>query len=183
MPFCRDCGSEMEESDQFCKSCGTPSDPNTPTAVTPESSEQAAEAGGAPSGVWIGGQMAILVGAVMMIIGPFMSWTTVVHVPFSGLDRTGNEALILVGLGALAIILALTSFVVKRTVLALIPLLVGLAGLAVSIYYYLAMRSDLEDLLPGLFGASLGAGIYICLAGSVLVLVGALFSGLRRVKE
>jgi hypothetical protein len=59
---------------------------------------------------------------------------------------------------------------------------VGLVCLGFSIIYLFGLRDQLPELNDGMFAASLGAGIYLCLVASVLVLIGAVAT-LQRKRE
>ena len=124
----------------------------------------------------LGGNVLGLFGSLMLAIGPFLPWATVGFVSASGVQKTGNEAIILTALGAIGVVIALASLITKRGLLSLIPLLVGLAGLGLSVYYYLVLRDD-----P--LTVSLGAGIYVCLVGGVIILVSAMLDRLKRRSE
>ena len=112
----------------------------------------------------------------MLIIGPFLPWATVGFMSASGMQKTGNEAIVLTALGVIGVVIAVTSLIIKRSLLSLVPLLVGLVGFGLSVYYYLVLRDD-----P--LTASLGAGIYVCLIGGVVILVSAVLSRFKRRSE
>ena len=121
----------------------------------------------------LGGNILCLIGSLMLVIGPFLPWAKVGFMSGSGVEKTGNEAIVLTALGVIGVVIAVTSLITKRNLLSLVPLLVGLVGLGLSVYDYLVLRDD-----P--LTASLGAGIYVCLIGGVVVLVSALLSRLKR---
>ena len=121
-----------------------------------------------------------LFGFVMLAIGPFMAWMSASFISVSGLQKTGNEAIALVALGIIGALLALISILNKRSVLAVIPVIAALLGLAMSIYYYIALLDDLSGLEIELFTPTLGAGIYICLFGAILALIGSIVGGVKR---
>ena len=119
-----------------------------------------------------GGNVLCLIGSLMLVIGPFLPWATVGFLSPSGVQKTGNEAIVLTALGVIGLVITAASVITKRSLLSLVPLLVGLVGLGLSLYYYLVLRDD-----P--LTASLGAGIYVCLIGGVVVLMSAISSRLK----
>ena len=127
------------------------------------------------SAMWrrIAGNILCLIGSLMLAIGPFLSWAEVGFLSVSGVKKTGNEAIVLTAVGVIGVVVAATSLIIKRSLLSLVPLLVGLVGFGLSVYYYLVLRDD-----P--LTASLGAGICVCLIGGVLVFVSAVLSRLKR---
>jgi hypothetical protein len=127
------------------------------------------------SGASIPGQVIILLGCLLLVVGPFLTWMAadMFSVSVSGLEKTGNEALILVGLGVIGIVVAIISLAQKRDAAKWTAFAVGLVGLGFSVYYFFALRDQISENDSGLFDLSLGAGIYLCLAGAVVALIGA----------
>jgi hypothetical protein len=188
--FCPNCGSGLPQGAAFCMGCGTAMAawssgqpalvPAGPPASFPQRAAHAAPAnptwptrpGAIPSslpGGFIGGQVTALIGYVMLVIGPFLPWMTAYMfsgISASGLQKTGNEALVLVFLGVVGVAFGVVSVSLKRATLA------GVVGLGMSIRYYVQLRGQLSDPELEDFAVSLGTGIYLCLVASIVVLVG-----------
>lgn len=176
MPFCRNCGSQMTDTDRFCQSCGSGVDSTEPAEV----STPARSSGSASGGAWMSAQVLGLVGFIMLAIGPFMAWATAGIFSVSGLQKTGNEAVILVVLGTVGAILTLVSLLNKKSVLSLVTLIAAIVGLAITIYYFVALLDDLSWIENDFFTPGMGGGIYLCLVGGVLALIGAVIGGLLK---
>jgi hypothetical protein len=126
MPFCRSCGLEMADDDQFCKVCG---------AVANESNEAKGIAvptvgavGTTTGGAWLAGQVTGLIGLLMLVVGPFMAWATAGIFSASGMQKTGKEAIVIVGLGVIGIVLATLSLANKKSILSAVPLIAALVS-------------------------------------------------------
>jgi hypothetical protein len=165
---CPSCGKEVKPEALLCDACGAA----LPAREAKADTTPASQATPAANAAQIGGHVLSLIGSLMLAIGPFLPWATIGFLSASGLQKTGNEAMVLTVLGIIGVVVAVTSLITKRILLSLVPLLLGLAGFGLSLYYYLVLRADL-------FAASLGAGIYVCLIGGVLVFVSAILSRLR----
>jgi drug/metabolite transporter (DMT)-like permease len=198
---CPSCGRESPQGSSFCNFCGAAFPKSEPPAnlesqQQPQSQQpqQSAEPGppiqtgasvpsvGAPTvGVAsIGGQVITLIGCVLLVIGPFLAWLTAGFISASGMQKTGNEALVLVFLGIIGIAVAAISLAQRRDRVKWVAFVVGVVGLIFSIYYYFALRDQLSEINDGLFSASLGVGIYVCIIASVAVLVGAIAVAVHR---
>jgi len=103
-----------------------------------------------------------------------LPWATAGVFSASGLQKTGNEALLLVGLGAIGLGIAVFSLARKKDSLRLVPLLVGVLSLAFSAYYLYALRDQLGESSSDILEIGIGAGIYVCLVASIVVLLAAL---------
>jgi multidrug transporter EmrE-like cation transporter len=124
-----------------------------------------------------------LIGCLMLVIGPFLSWTTAYLVSgnsLSGLQQTNNEAFVLVILGIAGAAFAVASLALRRRTFTWAPFVVGLVCLGLSVYYYIQLRDQLRQLEAGGYAVSLGIGIYLCLAASVIVLLGAVVAAPAR---
>ncbi len=182
MPLCRNCGSRMGEQDWFCKACGAAAVPDS-RAVSPV---PMARPGASPSTLpagFVRGQVMALIGCLMLVIGPFLSWTTAYLVSgnsLSGLQQTNNEAFVLVILGIAGAAFAVASLALRRRTFTWAPFVVGLVCLGLSVYYYIQLRDQLRQLEAGGYAVSLGIGIYLCLAASVIVLLGAVVAAPAR---
>jgi hypothetical protein len=194
--FCPMCGTGLPQGAAFCMGCGTAMAgwssgqpalvPAGPPASPPQRAAHAAPAnptwptrpGAIPpslSGGFLGGQVIALIGYVMLVIGPFLPWMTVYifsGISASGLQMSGNEALMLVFLGIVGMAVGIVSLALKRAKFVWVPFMVGLVGLGISIWYYVQLHGRLSDPEIEDFAVSLGTGIYLCLVASVVVLVG-----------
>ena len=178
MPFCRSCGLEMADDNRFCKGCGAVADEsNSADGVVVATAKGVNTTTG---GSWLAGQVIGLIGFLMLVVGPFMAWATAGIFSASGMQKTGNEAIVIVVLGVIGIVLAVLSLVSKRSVLSVVPLIAALVSLAMSIFYYVQLREDLSGMDNEFFAAGIGAGIYLCLVGGVLALIGAIVGGFKR---
>jgi hypothetical protein len=192
MAFCYKCGNAMGEGDGFCKECGAPAAPSAagPSAGPPAGAPagppaqvfapvQMGPAAVGPSGItggFMAGQVLALVGGVLLLVGPFLTWMNAVVISVSGLQKTDNEAYVLVFLGVVAAVFGLISLLAKSRKMIWVSYVAGIVGLGFSIYYYFAMRDQLGDANSLGEVVSLGAGIYLCLIGSALVFIGAVIS-------
>jgi hypothetical protein len=182
MPFCRNCGSQVEEQDRFCNICGA----SAATGFRAAGPVWVAQPGARPSsltGVFIGSQVIVLIGCVMLVIGPFLSWMNahvLEEISASGLQKTDNEALLIVILGVIGAAFAVVSLALKRRTFTWVLFVVGLVSLGLSVYYYVQLRDQLIYPDLGDISTSLGTGIYICLVGSIVVLVGALVAAVSK---
>lgn len=197
---CRTCGKVLPPDARFCLGCGTPvvaapvptEGTAAPTPVLPVAPSVAPFAPSAPTAqpaypagapdrsssgpaeLSIGSQIAIAIASLLLLIGPFLPWATAGVFSASGLQKTGNEALLLVGLGAIGLGIAVFSLARKKDSLRLVPLLVGVLSLAFSAYYLYALRDQLGESSSDILEIGIGAGIYVCLVASIVVLLAAL---------
>jgi hypothetical protein len=175
MPFCGNCGSQMAKQDQFCKACGAAAAPSVQAASPISTAQPGTVSSSLPAG-FIGGWVIALIGFVMLVIGPFLPWMTVIvfsQLSVSGLQKTNNEALVLVILGIIGVAFAVVSLALKRGKFTWVPFVAGLVSLAMSIWDYVQLRNQLAGLQSTDYSVSLGTGIYLCLVASVVVLIGA----------
>jgi hypothetical protein len=193
---CRSCGKVLPPDARFCLGCGTPvvaaSAPTEGTAVpTPvlpvapsaaplaPTAEPAHPAGAqdrsssGPAELSIGSQIAIAIASLLLLIGPFLPWATAGVFSASGLQKTGNEALLLVGLGAISLGASAFSLVKKKDSLRIVSLLVGVLSLAFSAYYLYALNDQLRESSRDILEIGIGAGVYVCLVASIVVLLAA----------
>jgi hypothetical protein len=173
MPFCRNCASEVAEGDQFCKSCGAAAGLSVEIAHP----GLLLEAG---TGASVGGHVVTILGCVGLVLGPFLPWATAVIVSASGMQKTGNEALLVTLLGIAGIAVSVISLIQRRDMLRWVLFVVGGISLAFSLYYLIAIRYQLAELSDEILPVSLGVGIYVCIVASIVVIAGALGVALRR---
>ena len=167
----------MADDDKFCNGCGAATDGSGAVAgVSPTATPTVKST----SSSWLTGQVLGLIGFAMLAIGPFMAWATAGIFSASGMQKTGNEAIVIVVLAIIGIVLAVLSLVSKRSILSIVPLIAVLVCLAMSIFYYVQLREDLSGADNEFFSVGIGAGIYLCLVGGVFALVGSIIGGFKR---
>lgn len=182
MPFCRNCGFQVGEEGRFCNACGTPVASGTPAA----SPVWTAQPGASPSSLsagFIGGRVIVLIGCVMLVIGPFLAWMTAIadeQISVSGLQKTDSEAIVLVILGIIGVAFAVVSLALRRRTFTWVPFVVGVVSLGMSIWYYVQLHGQLSDPDLGDISVSLGTGLYLCLVASVVVLIGGFVAAASR---
>ena len=170
MAFCRNCGSEVTAGVRFCASCGAPVAP--PASAPTYAGSAIPRAGGAS----LTGHVMNILASLALVIGPFLPWMTAAIISVSGIQKTNNEALVLTVLGALGIVASVVSLATRRDRFKWVAFVVGMVCLALSLYYYVQMKHQLSGFKGeggSLLTASLGVGIYLCIAASFIVLVAA----------
>ena len=173
MPFCLSCGFQIKEGDRFCNACGAQCRPSF-QAVEPVCTAQRGASPLSLAAGFVAGQVITLIGSAMLIVGPLLSWITGLWLSVSGLQMTGNKALALMMLGMAGVVFAVVSLTLKRQKYLRAQFVVGLAGLGTGIYFALWLRDQVPGWQAALYlhWVSVGAGIYLCIAGGVTVLVG-----------
>ena len=142
---------------------------NSPTLPAQAQPAAAASRSGA-----VGGHVVAMVGGAIVAISPFLPWVTMGILSASGLQKTGNEALVLVGFGLLAALLALLELVRAAETSGLLHLILGGICLALLMYYKSSFQTHLDELEGGLFQVELGSGIYIGMFGAALMVAGGI---------
>lgn len=151
----------------ICVSCGNPIGPRT------DGCPRCGQPRGAPRGPGSGGQITALLGGMLLALGVFLPWVSLGKLSANGLEKTDNEALILVGFGALGALMALTALAKKKNVGAWVPLVTGLLGFGVTAFYYSELWSQLAG-LGASFDPMIDSGIYVCMVGALIMLLGGL---------
>jgi hypothetical protein len=160
MPVCIKCGGEIAEGAQFCPDCGA-----RVVVPKPPKVRDAPEIGlgegtfGAPD--WLA-----LIGALALLVGPFLSWLDVLGFPAQGLDS--NDGIILYVMGALCLVAVIMARNLGR-ISAMVY--VGLALCALAIVGHFVYQIYDSELIEW---GDMGIGFYIAGAGAVLVLVGGI---------
>ena len=164
--FCSGCGEPRIEGKDFCASCGS----RFEHAGSPSS------AGSNPSLSAVGPvDVALLGGAALLVVAPFLPFITatallVGSISRNGVEITSGEALSLSAAGVIVGLIALRSLgKPKRGWLVIL----GYAVVLLSGYYFVQINNRVSDVGSDLALASVGAGIWVALAGSVLILVAA----------
>lgn len=176
--FCTGCGEPRPAGAGFCAKCGRAFDDAASSAAGVQ------PAGPAGLSAVTAPDVAVLGGATLLIAAPFFPFLSataafVGSVSRSGVEITSGEALVLAAVGVIAGLLGLRSLGKAK---GRVPVLVGLVGLGLSIYYYVQIDERVRDIGTDIGFASIGAGIWMALAGSALIAVGAIAANRRRAR-
>ena len=165
MPVCIKCGGEIPEGAQFCPDCGA-----KVVVPKPPKVRDAPEIGlgegtfGVPD--WLA-----LIGALALLVGPFLSWREIMEFPVQGLDS--SDGIILYVMGALCLVAVLMARNLGR-VSGLVYIALALCALAiVGHFVYVIYDVDLD-------WGDLAWGFYVGAAGAVLVLAGGISRLLKK---
>src|SRR5687768_13622237 len=105
---CLDCGNGVSDAAAACPRCGRP--PTAPPNVYAPT--VASNVGKAPYSVER--QICVMLGALVLLAGPFLPWATLGRLSVSGVEKTDSEALVLSGLGLIAMLVAIVSMGQRR---------------------------------------------------------------------
>ncbi len=157
MPVCTKCGGEMPEETKFCPNCGAKVVEPKPPKVK-EAPEIGEREYGAPD-------LLALIGALALLVGPFLSWMDILGFPAQGLDW--GEGIILYVMGALCLATVIAARILGR-VSGLVYVGLALCALAiVGHFVYVLYDLDFD-------WGDIAWGFYVAGAGAVLVLVGGI---------
>ena len=165
MPICIKCGGEIPEGAQFCPDCGAKAVVPTPPKVREAPIGIGERVFGAPD--WLA-----LIGALALLVGPFLSWLDVLGFPAQGLDS--NDGIILYVMGALCLVAVIMARNLGR-ISAMVY--VGLALCALAIVGHFVYQIYDSELIEW---GDMGIGFYIAGAGAVLVLLGGILGLLKK---
>ena len=158
---CKECGEPLEAQALSCAKCGRPVEPETTKKLGPSVS---------------------LIGAVFVTVGPFLPWLTQGVTSMSGVEATKKAALIFVGLGVFGAMFSLSALTGKKFTGLRGNISAGIVGVALATYLYLRLPTLIEETELGkqLADAKLSdhfdKGLYFCIAGSVVLLVGGILT-------
>jgi len=163
MPICSKCGGEIPEESKFCPNCGA-----KVVVPKPPKIKEAPEIG---EGVFGTPDLLALIGALLLLVGPFLQWADVLVLPTQGLDY--GEGIILFVMGAIC----LAAVIVARNLGRISAMVyIGLALCALAIvghFVYVLYDLDLD-------WGDIAVGFYVAGAGAVLVLIGGITRLLMR---
>lgn len=176
--FCPGCGEARVEGKAFCANCGrsfTDAEPPRGPATTSEANSQRLAS-------MTGADFAIISGAALLLAAPFFPFLSataalVGSISRSGVEITSGEALVISAVGAVAGFVALRSFGRPK---GRAPFLLGLVGLGLSVYYYLQVDERVQSIDSEIGFASIGAGIWMALAGSTLLVIATLVANRKK---
>jgi hypothetical protein len=176
--FCPGCGEARVAGKAFCANCGR----SFAEAGPPMGPETTAEASPQRLGSMTGADLAIIGGAALLLAAPFFPFLSataalVGSISRSGVEITSGEALVISAVGAVAGFVALRSFGRPK---GRAPLLLGLVGLGLSVYYYLQVDERVQSIDSEVGFASIGAGIWMALAGSGLLVIATLVANRKK---
>jgi hypothetical protein len=121
--------------------------------------------------VSVAAHVVALLGGVLMAVGPLLPWATAGLLTASGMQKTGDEAMILIVLGVAGALGPLASLSQRRDLAGWAPMVTGLIGGALTFFYF----DRLQTQLSGNEFAQIGVGVYVTFLGAgLLVLAPAL---------
>jgi len=115
------------------------------------------------------GVMMVLEGGVLLAAGAFMPWAERGLLSVTAFRKLGDEAWLIVILGLISALMAHAEILQKKNY-AIANVVIGVISVAYLIYAYIM----LTDQLGG--NASMGIGVYACIAGGASILLGGLVS-------
>jgi len=158
---CAFCHVELWAGTKICPKCRKPQPERNPDgSLAP------------PSDAVKTGQIVSLVGGVMLAVGPFLPWAKAGLMSADGMQKTDSEALVLVGLGVVAVVAALVAISQKKR--SIPSVIIGIAGGGLSALYYVQCRNQLDEITTEYLVPSIGYGLYVCILGSIAILIGGL---------
>lgn len=162
---CPECGAQVSDRAPSCPSCGFPFSRSEPEETVARKRARPVSAAA---------QSLIAIGALGMIVAPFLPWVRLGVLSASGIDKTGGEALLVSVCGALALISVIASFAKGTDRMGWVPFLFSLVGGGLSFFYYSAATTQLSDLQGALLTPTIGSGPYVAIASAGLVFLGVL---------
>lgn len=119
----------------------------------------------------------VLVGGLLAVVGVFLPWISLGIISRSGMDLAGDATIVL-GAGLVASIIAMGNGSKSKlgSTGQLFAILAGLTIAAVGVIDYQDLANRVRALEDSPIGAaaSVGIGLYVCIAGGVLTVVGGL---------
>ncbi len=169
MSKCGKCGAEVPEGTIFCGACGAPL--------------AAGEAGGQDQfSQWLSGMVAMLardpvvtlvgLGSLMLCVGSFLSWVSRSGPDILGLQVAAGPVVL-----ALAVIMALAVLLARGGT----PGAWGVVVLALSVVCLVLVFQEMIYLDDA--HQSIGAGIYVAVAGGLVTAMGGLVETMRSLKK
>lgn len=176
--FCPGCGDARVPGKSFCANCGRSFSDEQPT----DGAAATKTAAGQGLATITGADLALIGGALLLIAAPFFPFLSataafVGSISRSGVEITSGEALVISAVGVIGGFVALKSFGGPKGA---VPLLLGLVGLGLSFYYYLQVDERVQGIDSDVGFASIGAGIWMALVGSGLLIIATLVANRGR---
>jgi hypothetical protein len=162
MPVCIKCGGPIPEGAQFCPDCGAKAVVPTPPKVREAPIGIGERVFGAPD--WLA-----LIGALALLVGPFLSWLDGPYQP--GIDQP--EGVILYVMGALCLAAVIMARNLGR-ISAMVYVGLALCALAVVGKFLYFIHDNPID------WGDIAVGFYIAGAGAILVLLGGILGLLKK---
>jgi low temperature requirement protein LtrA len=131
----------------------------------------------------IAGQLLFLLGGLALLIGPLMPWLELLgatSISASGLDRTDGEAILVIAFGFAVAVSAGISLWRRKAQTMMVPFFLGLTGAAMTLIYYHNLRSAIASIKLENHEIAVGQGLYLCLAGGLMICVGLIVSEYQR---
>jgi hypothetical protein len=167
---CPACGRKVDEGMQHCPGCGAKLPEQPMLAPAPPDAEPAQRRTVTP--YWLA-----LVGGVLLSVGPFLPWMTAGMLSVDGIQKTGQEAWIIVGMGVIVASVGLSALTSSRrtgTATVVLLFLGSAIGLGLTGWYFWQLWSQTQG--RGAFQPQLGVGLYVTAAGGIVALIGAFMS-------
>lgn len=129
------------------------------------------------------GQWLFLLGGLALLVGPLMPWLELLGattVSATGIDRTGGEAILMVALGFAVAVSACVSLWRGKDQTMMVPFFLGLTGAVMAFMYYRNLRASIAAVELESYQVAVGQGLYICLAGGLMIASGLIIAELQR---
>lgn len=127
-------------------------------------------------GRWRGFDIAMAVGGLGMVAGPFLPYITAAsglgRIERSGIELVAPEIFIVIGAGAFIAWLAWQR-VQSGHGMSAVPMLLALVGGGLTLYYYLQVSDRVDSLTSDVAVGSIGTGLWITAAGVLVALLGS----------
>ncbi len=162
--FCGKCGAEIPDDSTFCGSCGAPV-----SGEAPKKREESQVSKSLDRAVqWVKSDTAgalIVFGALLLILGTFLPWTSIGGVNILGLNLLANGPVIC-ALGVFFLIMLVLSRTSTNTAWGAVMLLLSALTLALVFQSLYHMKGN---------DFSISAGLWIALLGAIIISAGAVY--------
>lgn len=120
------------------------------------------------------GNLVVLIGSALLLLGLFLPWVTLGIISADAFTKAPDDANILLILGILIVILCIYSLI-KKVNLGLPYTITSLICISLLGYIYFLLSDDLIGKQAYGQAPQIGVGFWLCVIGSVGMLIGALF--------